>query len=423
MKNKSLKSFLISIALISIIPVLAQENYVSGYVLKLNGDTLNGFVDYRNWAKNPNVIRFKSGTANDIREFKPLDIIGFGIMDEIYKSAVVKVDDSSKNGIISDSPIFTFRTDTVFLQTLYQGAKSLYFYKDRNDQDNFYIYNNAVYELLEYKLYIKKALDQHEFLTDNKRYVGQLLVYLQDCASIELKLKKIEYTDKSIQNLFDYYYSKTKSKVFLTRPNERIKTEFGVVAGPSLVNLKFIASDNSSFNYLTQLKFGNSLNYSCGAFMNIVFPRNNGKWSMYNELVFCSNTSNYVFDSHYINNYFEYRSIDIGAYYVKMNNMLRYKYPIGKMFVFGNLGISNSYAIIEINKVVGIDNYTNPTAIVEKKLLDDTRKYDLGSLLGVGLIYNRLSIEYRWESGSGLSPYLGLGSNTYRSALLVGYRF
>ena len=119
---------------------MLRKNFVSGYVLKLNGDTLRGLVDYRNWAKNPNVIRFRTFTSDDIREFKPLDIVGFGAKDEIYKSAVVKVEGSSMNGIISDSPKFSFRTDTVFLQTFYQGSKSLYFYKNRNDHDIIFTY-------------------------------------------------------------------------------------------------------------------------------------------------------------------------------------------------------------------------------------------------------------------------------------------
>lgn len=422
MKFNSFRCFLLFLAFFSITPIFAQENFVPGYILKLNGDTLKGFVDYRNWAKSPDKIRFKLVQTTDVVRYKPVDIMGFGVKDEIYKSAVVKVENSN-NTEVSSTPIFSFRTDTAFLQTLFQGPKSLYYYKDRFDKDNFYILNGFDYELLEYKKYLKKDADQHEFFVENKRYIGQILFYLQDCQGIDVKMHNVRYTDKSLQNIFEYYYNQKQTETLVKRANEKIQIEFGVSAGPSLVDLKFRASNNSSFYYLTNLNFESKLNFAGGSFLNIVFPRNNGKWSMYNELTFCSDISDYVFKSYYQSGYFEYHSIDIGGYYIKMNNMLRYKYPISKMFIFANFGFSNGFVIAETNKVVGVDKYNDQPEIIEKKLLDDTRKYDLGAIFGIGVKHKRYSLEFRLESGSGLSPYLGLSSNTCHSSLLLGYQF
>jgi hypothetical protein len=423
MIKKNLTNLFILLGLFSASTLLAQENYVSGYIIKLNGDTLKGFVDYRNWAKSPDGIRFKVTITSDYVRYKPSEIIGFAAKDEIYKSAVVKAENSNYIEI-SSNPILSFRTDTAFLQTLFQGAKSLYYYKDRYDQDNFYILNNSGYELLEYKKYIKKDAAEHEFMTENKRYVGQLMVYLQDCQGIDVKLKNISYTDKKLQNLFEYYYSQQKAEAVVKRINEKIKVEFGALTGVSRVDLTFVSSDvNSSFHYLANLDFSNNISLAGGAFMNIVFPRNNGKWSLYNELFFCSDVSSYTFKDYYQYAYFEYHTIAIGGYYVKMNNMLRYKYPIGKMFIFGNLGVSNGFALAEKNQVVGVDKYNNQTAVIEKKLFDDSRKYEQGLLFGLGLIYKRYSLEFRFETGSGMSPYSALGSKAYRTDVLFGYRF
>lgn len=429
MKNNSLKSLLLSLALVSIIPVLAQENYVSGYVLKLNGDTLKGLVDYRNWAKNPNVIRFKSGAANDIREFKPLDIVGFGAKDEIYKSAVVKVDESSKNGIISDSPIFTFRTDTVFLQTFYQGTKSLYFYKDRNDQDNFYLYNNPGYELLEYKKYIKKGADGHEFLKENKRYVGQLLVYLQDCQGIDLKLNKIAYTEKSLQSLFEYYYSQKKTETVVKRTNEKFKFEFGIVAGVSMIDLRFVSA-STVFDPLPKSKFENTLSPVGGLVFNVVIPRNNGKWSIYNELFYNTyNTTAEYNDFHSAENY-DIHNYKVGYTYGKINNMLRFKYPVKKAFVFVNAGLSNGFILHETNVDSITRRYNGATTTKIQKIVADglydtfsAKQHELGFLVGFGGIYKNFSAEFRLEAGTGFSKYIALDANANRYNLLFGYRF
>jgi len=39
--------------------IFSQENFTTGYVIKLNGDSISGYVDYRNWEINPTKIIFK----------------------------------------------------------------------------------------------------------------------------------------------------------------------------------------------------------------------------------------------------------------------------------------------------------------------------------------------------------------------------
>ena len=42
--------------IISFQKTFSQENYLPGYVIKQDADTLYGYLDYRNWEKNPNKI-------------------------------------------------------------------------------------------------------------------------------------------------------------------------------------------------------------------------------------------------------------------------------------------------------------------------------------------------------------------------------
>ena len=55
------KMKLILILLLVIIPefVFSQSNYYEGYVVKNNGDTLKGYIDYRNWEYSPVSFNFK----------------------------------------------------------------------------------------------------------------------------------------------------------------------------------------------------------------------------------------------------------------------------------------------------------------------------------------------------------------------------
>src|ERR1700733_6331117 len=72
---------------------LAQSNYKPGYVVTLKGDTLRGFIDYREWDSNPNAINFKTIAANKTAQsFTPADIVYFNIDDmETYQTYTGKI--------------------------------------------------------------------------------------------------------------------------------------------------------------------------------------------------------------------------------------------------------------------------------------------------------------------------------------------
>jgi len=404
--------------------VSSQENFVSGYIITINGDTLKGSIDYRNWTKNPTQIRFKGDSSSEILKCKPTQISAFGALDEIYKSAVVKVDSSNTKDRMSNSPAFEFRTDTVFLQTLFQGSKSLYYYKDRFDQSNFYIFNDSQYELLAFKKFLQTDKDQHEFEGMNRRFVGQLRLYLQDCPGIETKLKGLVYDNKNLQKIFQYYYDKTQPKTHISRTNEKIRAEFGVVGGVSMIDLKFTTGlTSTTFNYVTKATFKNQLSLAGGVFMNLVFPRNNGKWSIYNELFCSSDVTSSFYNDYHSATYYQKANMNIGGYYLKMNNMIRYKYPVKSIFCFVNAGMSNGYAIKAVNTNDVETQFDSSNTIEHKKVLDESTNYEQALLFGLGVIDKKISLEFRFEGGTGMSAYPLLSSNAHRFSLLVGYKF
>ena len=108
-----------------------QKNYLPGYVIQLNGDTLHGFIDYRKWDKNPDKIAFRKEMSDNSSHYTPIGIKGFGVKDVIYESAIIETEISSDNPIdFSSQAEFSMRTDTTFLQTMIRGVKCLYFYKN-----------------------------------------------------------------------------------------------------------------------------------------------------------------------------------------------------------------------------------------------------------------------------------------------------
>lgn len=113
---------------------LAQNNYTPGYVVTLKGDTIKGYIDYREWHNTPRNISFKTApteenskkyTVNDINCFKINDLETY-----IKYTGPVTTDPTSPFKIenVRDT---SFRTDTVFLKVIESGKRlTLYSYTD-----------------------------------------------------------------------------------------------------------------------------------------------------------------------------------------------------------------------------------------------------------------------------------------------------
>ncbi len=263
----------------------SQENYIPGYIIKNNNDSLNGFIDYRKWEFNPDKISFKTSINSSSILLKSTDIIRFSIQNEIYVSGIIDVEVTSllASDLKKDSKII-IKVDTIFLKTIIEGKKSLYYYKNHAERKNFYIKNGTDFELLVYKKYLKQHGDKRA-IVENNRYLGQLLLYLNDCPSINKKIERTSYSIRSLKSLFIEYYECSKLLVHFLYKKEKQPLDFGLLAGLSMTTVEFIGEN---FDFLEKSDFSTSSNFTAGLFLDIGLPISQNKWSIFNELRFSS---------------------------------------------------------------------------------------------------------------------------------------
>ena len=415
------KFILVILGILTFYSAYSQKNILSGFVVTLDKDTLHGFIDYRNWEKNPEKIYFRDKIDGEKIIYKPLEISSFSVLDEIYVSAIVQREVSPiKTNDLQAGQEVKLVIDTAFLQTVIRGPKSLYYYKDRDGKNQFYIGVDTTYDLLIYKRFLKKQ-DGVDIIGENNKYIGQLNLYFSDCPSIYSKINATKYNKKSIENLFLFYYNNcTQSEIEFKNAGKKTKVEIGLIAGVSLTSLKF-HSDN--FDYLVKVDYPQSVNFTGGIYFDVILPRNQGKWSINNELIFCSyNVEGTYKDIENENDYTIYYT-NMGYSYIKMNNMVRYKYAINQWFIYLNVGISNGFALLEKNNLIKESKFYTMDRLENGKALEDSRRYEQGLILGLGTKFKRLSLEYRYEIANGMSSYNGLSSPTRRNFFLLGYKF
>jgi len=400
-------------------PVLSQENFIPGKILTLENDTLTGFVDYRNWNVNPEKIYFTNRKDGEKQLFKPENIAGFSVKDEIYRSAFVLLETSaSKLEDLSYDPSVNTVSVNLFLQTIFEGEKSLYLYKDKSEKESFYFKEGSKYSLLIYKKYLKET-GGRVIENENNKYLGQLKVYLQDCVDISSKLENTEYNKRSLEQLFNYYFNSTHSNLAFEKKVEKMVSKFGVLAGLSASTLSF---EGRLADFIDKTNYKTSIDFTAGIYYTLVLPRGMGKWAVNNELLFYNYKAKGSYTNFINTNSYSIYNPEIEISYFRLNNMVRYKHSVGDIFVFFNLGISNGIIISENDKLIKeIKSYQIET-IVESKLLESVRKLESGFNIGLGAEFKKYSIEIRYEHGNGMSDYWDLNSPVNKFFFLFGYQ-
>jgi hypothetical protein len=158
--------------------LFAQSNYHEGYIVKNNGDTVKGFIDYREWGQSPISIDFKTNKKDkQAQQFSPSNCKGFGISGaEVYLSY---------SGFISQDknrfPDLPGRLDTskqqanIFLRELTFGVHlTLYSHSDDIKTRYFISELNTTPSELKYYQYYN---DNHDAI-ERSFFRGQLIFYI-----------------------------------------------------------------------------------------------------------------------------------------------------------------------------------------------------------------------------------------------------
>ncbi len=402
------------------VTAFCQKNLLPGTVITAGGDTLAGQIDYRNWGANPDRVRFTDAGGN-IWVFTPAEVKWFTVKDEVYVGAVVNTENSPSDlGSLQMLPDYKLDVDTVFLQAIFEGDRSLYFLKNRTGCNNFYIGDNHGYELLLYKKYMAIAGGQ-QIVAEVKGYINQLLDYFDNNEALSAEIGRTGYDWGSLERLFRHYYSLTSDGSSFSKKSEKVVVKPAVFAGLSLTTI-ILRSDY--YSYLELPDYKTSADFCGGIAVDLVFPRNLRKWSFNNELQWSSwGVSGQSFASSQDGNITYKNDYDLSMSYINLNSMLRYNYPAGSFIIFVNAGISNGFAVGSTNVMVEeLTEYTI-TERATDSYVKDMRMYKQSLLLGSGIRYGKFFIEYRHEWGSGITINTAIFSSSRINTVWLGYTF
>jgi hypothetical protein len=250
----------------------AQKKYIKGLVVLFNGDTLHGWIDYRNWKVNPKAINFKSDSlSEDHKKFTVEDLSYFEVKGfDVYRKAIVKKDvlpvDLPSLTTISDSIV----TDTVFLRAIVQG-KFVNLFELVDFKPHYYIQDSSTkYTELVYKRYLH---DDNINLITRNIYRNQLIKYATDQHASGKLLHKIEnlgYNAKELGSMVAAINKLSGEISYASDYNKNSEISYFAGVGTVYTGIKFNGPDTR----LTGMDFKNTISPLFTAGVNVYSPRN-----------------------------------------------------------------------------------------------------------------------------------------------------
>ncbi|MGZ3750134.1 MAG: hypothetical protein ACXVAU_02590 [Mucilaginibacter sp.] len=236
------------IALLTVLPfaIFAQSNYHEGYVLKNNGDTLKGFIDYREWDRTPKSIDFKtSKDSKEVLQFTPQTIRGFqitGMENYLSYTGLISMD-RTRFPDLPDGLDTGKQQASIFLKQLATGSYITLFYHNDEKKARFFIAekNGPPVELV-YHQYYTNEKDIHEMPV----YRGQLILYINkfNTGDKELldKVGRVMYKETDLEQIVNEINGNDVKKT----QNKKSNTRFFVGAGINNTQTQYYQADFQS---------------------------------------------------------------------------------------------------------------------------------------------------------------------------------
>lgn len=160
-----------------LLPILlfSQTNYKKGYVVTNEGDTIQGYIDFRSWDNNPETISFRSSLNAGKKKIGIAGIQYFNINGLVsYRRYTVSVSlDEVKIATLATFPDSSSRMDTVFLKVHQEGDNvSLLSYSDFI-KTRYYIQEQGQSTPVE--LTFKSYFSESNKIRTIRTYINQLL--------------------------------------------------------------------------------------------------------------------------------------------------------------------------------------------------------------------------------------------------------
>jgi hypothetical protein len=245
----------------------SQEKSRPGYIIQTGGDTLRGFVDWREGMRVSKACHFTADPKQNPAVFGPMDVKGYGLVNgKAFQSARI----TEKDGAAK----------VVFLEVKVAGEVSLYkhdhsFFVQKAGDSLKMISNDKSEKLMNGKLVMRYS-NQH---------IAVLSTMLFDCVALRERTLNVPFVERHITDLIvDYNICRGAKSVAPNSSKPWVKAMLGLTAGLHMSALEVqsgaFSNAHLSGNYdLTKTPF-------VGVSFDVLSPRLSERLSFHGSLLY-----------------------------------------------------------------------------------------------------------------------------------------
>jgi hypothetical protein len=399
----------------------AQTNYLKGTIVNNNNDSIQGFIDFRNWETNPKSITFKKNLEGSKTTYSPTQIKAFMVGGDLYEAHKIKLEEGLEPTADQDGSYMSFKTPNdslIFMRCHVKGYWNLYSHSLSNGKSTLYVNKGKdTLSILAYKKTIAINSDGMRFGM-RETYKRQLLKYFYDYQAVSTRIIEAPYSVSKIKGIVADYDAHHADKVPITYMAVRDKKLFQMhVFGG--VNTSTLAI--SSFTDLTttpripdQTITGQGIDIGVSA--QWFSMRRINKVSFVADLDF----KTMLLSKDFMNNYVSSKTTFNNSY-LRLYTQVRYQlYRTQTMSISVNGGTVLSRSLKMDNNYTTTYRSSKEVGILFKK--GDFKQYNLGFVAGLMGQYKAFALELRGETNGGMSPYVTISSRLNTVSALLYYR-
>ena len=403
--KKNYKFILASVLLSSLAlrSAQAQTNFRPGYVLPLTGDTLRGEVDSRDGRLNAQRCQFGTSAQAAVTTYTPAELRGYGLAANGPQYRALSVGTTA-----APTP------RPYFLEILANGPASLYFLRDTDQHDAYYISSSHLpLTQLEHS-YVRVVRDGRTYDEEQTPFRNTLVTALAGCPQVQSQLPRLPFQESALRRVVNLYNARQGSQA-VTRSLPTASEShmvLGFTAGVAQHSLNY-----TGYPYDVTTIVSRYTGYSVGPTLRVSSDRLSQKISLVAALLYQPEKYDIEAADRYAGGVTGGRShLKFDLAYLHLPVMLRYSLPHGKVMPLIEAGFAVAYAIKKDNTIQQTDfngQYMSSRTLLEG---DSFRSLQLDLGAGVGLSTRAASgrlitLLARAERSNGFSIVEGITAN------------
>ncbi len=280
---------------------LGQNKFRDGYIISNEKDTIRGLINYREGNSSSRVCEFKSGSSATATKFTPVDILGYGFVNDAYFQSI----NITKRGQLPE---------VAFVEVLVKGLITLLKF-----DGVFFVQKTGgeIRQLINEEKIIE--IDGRRLAKPSNEHIATLSILMFDCTDLRSKIPETKLSERSLTNLAEAYNRCSMSaSVSYKSSKPWVKIQPGIFAAINRSSIKF-DTKNSGLNYLVGA-FNSPASPLIGVSADVSSPRLTEHVSLHVEAQYLKSA------------FYNFQFIDIGAEskrnYVSIS-VTQFKIPVG----------------------------------------------------------------------------------------------